>query len=468
MLKEYNTIQYQILYAMQKIKTLITLSFAAITFFACVTHKKIQAKPVSPLIGNSTNVVNSVVNPVFTIDSLLNNAALKGAQVGICIADASNGNNLVQYQADKYFIPASNMKLLTCYAAMRYLGDSLTAFRYVNKGDDSIELEPNGDPTFLLSDFPVQPAFNFLKQQKKIVITTQNWKDAALGAGWAWDDYTEDYMAERSCMPIYGNVATFAYKKVMPAYFQNNISNPYRINSRFYTIKRSIGDNSFEMLPAYKEIRELQVPFFTQQKNLLSQLLSDTLQVSVGEANFKLNRLPDVQTVKSQATDSMLKIMMHRSDNFFAEQSLLMVSNELLGEMNDKKIIAKLLESDFAALPQKPKWVDGSGLSRYNLITPADLVAVLQQMKTNFGMARIAAILPTANAGTLSGHYKNFAGNLLAKTGTLSNHVSISGFVTTASGKPIIFSVLVNNHVSSAAAVRNVVEKYLTAYIQSN
>jgi D-alanyl-D-alanine carboxypeptidase/D-alanyl-D-alanine-endopeptidase (penicillin-binding protein 4) len=96
------------------------------------------------------------------------------------------------------------------------------------------------------------------------------------------------------------------------------------------------------------------------------------------------------------------------------------------------------------------------------------LVAVLQQMKTIFGMARIAAILPTANAGTLSGHYKNFAGNLLAKTGTLSNHVSISGFVTTASGKPIIFSVLVNNHVSSAAAVRNVVEKYLTAYIQSN
>jgi D-alanyl-D-alanine carboxypeptidase/D-alanyl-D-alanine-endopeptidase (penicillin-binding protein 4) len=77
--------------------------------------------------------------------------------------------------------------------------------------------------------------------------------------------------------------------------------------------------------------------------------LSDTLHVSVSEANFKLNRLPDVQTIKSQATDSILKIMMHRSDNFFAEQSLLLVSNELLGEMNDKNIIAKLLESDFAA-----------------------------------------------------------------------------------------------------------------------
>ncbi|RWZ83869.1 MAG: hypothetical protein EO766_17485 [Hydrotalea sp. AMD] len=451
---------------LQKLQSLLIIFFAVIGFTACITHKKIQASPTHAAADIQQTIITQTANP---LDSLLNNPALKGAQAGICIAPADSGNYWLQYQADKYFIPASNMKLFTCYAAMQYLGDSLTALRYVDKGNGTVEVEPNGDPSFLVSDFAVQPVFQFLQQQKNILITTANWKDEPLGAGWAWDDYTEDYMAERSAMPVYGNVAKFTYGGVMPACFENKINNPYQIRSRFYAIKRGIGNNNFEMIPSGREIKSIQVPFFTAQNGLLAQLLTDTLHVPVSESNFTLNRLlPDVQRIHSQPTDSLLKIMMHRSDNFFAEQSLLMVGNELLGEMNDKKIINHLLQTDFANLPQKPKWVDGSGLSRYNLVTPADLVTVLQKMKSSFGMARLSAILPSANAGTLSGYYKPFAGNLLAKTGTLSNHVSISGYVTTASGKPIVFSVLVNNHVSSAAAVRRAVESYLTAYIRSH
>ena len=71
-----------------------------------------------------------------------------------------------------------------------------------------------------------------------------------------------------------------------------------------------------------------------------------------------------------------VKTMMHRSDNFFAEQSLLMVSNKLLDVMNDEKIIDTLLKTDFKDLPQKPGWVDGSGLSQYNLFTPQDFVTI--------------------------------------------------------------------------------------------
>ncbi|RTL52714.1 MAG: hypothetical protein EKK39_06370 [Sphingobacteriales bacterium] len=451
---------------LQRLQTFLTIVIAITWFSSCITHKKIQAAPANNAIIPQNTITTQTIDP---FDSLLENPALKGAQVGICIANADSGNYLFQYQADKYFIPASNMKLLTCYAAMQYLGDSLTALRYVDKGYGTIEVEPNGDPTFLISDFANQPVYQFLKQQKNILITTTNWKDNALGAGWAWDDYTEDYMAERSAMPVYGNVATFTYGKVEPAYFQDKVINPTHILSRFYAIKRNLCSNHFEMIPSGREMHSVQVPFFTAQTGLLEQLLTDTLHVPVTESNFTLSRLPDdVQRIHSQPTDSLLKIMMHRSDNFFAEQSLLMVSNELLGEMNDKKIISKLLETDFATLPQKPKWIDGSGLSRYNLITPADLVTVLQKMKSSFGMTRISAIFPSANAGTLSGYYQPFSGNLFAKTGTLSNHLAISGYVTTASGKPIVFSVLVNNHVSSATAVRRAVENYLTAFIRSH
>jgi len=153
--------------------------------------------------------------------------------------------------------------------------------------------------------------------------------------------------------------------------------------------------------------------------------------------------------------------MMHRSDNFFAEQSLLMVSNELLGVMKDAKIIDTLLKTDFRDLPQKPKWVDGSGLSRYNLFTPQDFVFILSKMKTEFGMDRVKNILPTGNEGTLEGRFVADSNYIFAKTGTLSGVVALSGFLYTHKNKLLIFSVLVNNHTTSAAEVRRAVERFI-------
>jgi D-alanyl-D-alanine carboxypeptidase/D-alanyl-D-alanine-endopeptidase (penicillin-binding protein 4) len=157
--------------------------------------------------------------------------------------------------------------------------------------------------------------------------------------------------------------------------------------------------------------------------------------------------------------------MMHRSDNFFAEQTLLMVSNETLGYMSDEKMIDSLLKTDYKTMPQKPKWVDGSGLSRYNLVTPQDFVWLLNKMKQEFSWQRITTILPTGNQGTLAGYYKNYVGKIYAKTGTLSNNVALSGFITTNSGKPLIFSILVNNHQASAGAIRRTVERFLSGII---
>jgi D-alanyl-D-alanine carboxypeptidase/D-alanyl-D-alanine-endopeptidase (penicillin-binding protein 4) len=109
--------------------------------------------------------------------------------------------------------------------------------------------------------------------------------------------------------------------------------------------------------------------------------------------------------------------------------------------------------------------LDGSGLSRYNLISPQDFVFVLEKMKNEFDWKRITTILPTGNDGTLSGYYKNYAGKIYAKTGTLSNNVSLSGYIITNKGKQLIFSVQVNNHQTSATAIRRAVEKFLTTII---
>ena len=397
---------------------------------------------------------------------ILTNAGFAPAHIGISLYDPATQQYLYNYQGDKMFVPASNTKLFTCYAAMKYLGDSLIGLRYVDKGNGTIEAEGNGDPSFLHPDFTNQPVFNLLKKQKTILLTDENWKDNALGAGWAWDDYNSDYMADRTSMPIYGNLVKFKQAgafKAEPSYFQKPLEEAAANAKGSFSIKREFGSNVFTIKPSSNKFSATDIPFYTTGNQLIIQLMNDTLKTKVEQVHFKIDRLPDVVKVYSQPTDSLLKIMMHRSDNFFAEQILLMVSNEKLSVMNDAMIIDTLLKADFKNLPQKPKWVDGSGLSRYNLISPQDFVWVLTQMKNEFKWERIKEILPTGGEGTLSSSYKNYAGRIYAKTGTLSNHIALSGYIKTKKGKQLIFSVLVNAHQTNAANIRKGVEKFITA-----
>ncbi len=138
-----------------------------------------------------------------------------------------------------------------------------------------------------------------------------------------------------------------------------------------------------------------------------------------------------------------------------------MASNEHLGFMSDEKIIDTLLKTDLKDVPQKPRWVDGSGLSRYNLFTPMDFVHILNKLKNEFGWERIKNILPTGGTGTLSSYYKKEAGFIYAKTGTLSNNCALSGYIITKKGRFLIFSVLANSYISAATPVRRAVERFL-------
>ena len=404
---------------------------------------------------------------------VLKDSSLLTAHIGISIYEPGENKYWYNYNGEKYFVPASNIKIPTCYAAMKYLEDSLVgvkATEYAGK----IYINASADPTLLHPEFKNQPVFDFLKKvDKEIWASDYGWKDDALGSGWSWNDYSEEYMTERSALPVFGNVIRFSGKKDDFIYFPKNVSasTKFQIRSRdgakgfIDEVRREFQTNFFTININGKELREVKVPFLTSG-DLAFKLLADTLKKIIIGPNYPpaISFEPETfikYNIHSQPTDSLLKPMMHRSDNFFAEQTLLMVSNEKLGYMNDAKIIDSILKTDFKDLPQKPRWVDGSGLSRYNLFTPQDFVAILDKMQNEFGMNRIKEIFATGGEGTISSYYKTDSGFIYAKTGTLSGVVALSGFLTTKKGKQLLFSVLVNNHLASATAVRKAVEKFI-------
>jgi serine-type D-Ala-D-Ala carboxypeptidase/endopeptidase (penicillin-binding protein 4) len=393
--------------------------------------------------------------------------ALQSAHIGISVYDPATKKYLYNYQSTKSFIPASNTKLFTCYAAMKYLGDSLVAARYVAEGNE-VRIQATGDPTFLHSSFKEQPLLKFLQQPsvKSIYINTA-FQSQSFGRGWAWDDYTEGYMAERDPFPMYGNVARFIVEadtlRTIPPYIKSLVGGE-PVKNQPWKIDRYLGRQFYVLTPGKgTKAKEKSITMSMERGAFAHRLLSDTLhkQVLVDEEDFPASAM----VIHSQPTDSMLKMMMHNSDNFFAEQSLLMVSQQKLGAMNDRKVIDTLLKTDYAQLPQPPQWVDGSGLSRYNLFSPNDFVWLLSKMKDDFTFDRVKEILPGANEGTLEGRYKGYEGRIFAKTGTLSNNVALSGYVITKKNKQLIFSILVNNHGTSAATVRNAMEKFVTSII---
>ncbi len=400
---------------------------------------------------------------------VLSHNALTAAHVGICIFEPSTNSYWYEYQADKYFVPASNTKIPTCYAAMKYLGDSLVGMWYTRSAH-AISVEPNGDPTFLLPEFKNQPMLDFLmKSKREVFINIEDWKSEPLGSGWSWNDFQEPYMAERSILPMYGNTIRFSGKQngldIVPRAVVDSLALDTIKNDTYVReVERSRSGNRFKAYFGEERGANVVRTFDTENGFIIEKLLTDTLKLDVHVYNspgLTPNNRANREKIKTQPTDSLLKPMMHRSDNFFAEQTLLMVSNEKLGFMNDAKIIDSLLKTDFSDLPQKPRWVDGSGLSRYNLFTPQDFVAILNKMNKEFGMERIKVILPTGGEGTISSYYKADSGYVYGKTGTLSGVVAFSGFLYTRKGKLLIFSTLVNNHQASATDIRRAVEKFL-------
>ena len=407
---------------------------------------------------------------------LIRDSAISPGFIGISIYEPAVNKYWYNYNATKYFTPASNTKLFSLYAGLKYLGDSLPGIQYTTI-NDTVFVLPTGDPTLLHPDFTDQPVAGFLKNAHlPIIFSSANWKVEKFGPGWAWDDYNDDYMAERNALPVYGNLMTVNFKhadsKDTARLYQLDLLSPTAIFNeiRYHPdntlsntlIKRQPDNNNLDVFFSQRKTSfQKQIPFITNGISTALQILHAAYPMVNSAKSIWKGNLSAYKMIRSRPSDSLFRPMMHNSDNFFAEQTLLMVSNIRLGYMNQKDIIDTILANDLHDIPQLPKWVDGSGLSRYNLFSPQSFIYILNKMRNEFGWHRLSLILPAGGEGTLRSYYKNDSSFIHAKTGTLSNNCSLSGFLLTHKGKLLIFSILANHYQTGATPVRRAVERFL-------
>ena len=142
----------------------------------------------------------------------------------------------------------------------------------------------------------------------------------------------------------------------------------------------------------------------------------------------------------------ILKEMMLVSDNFLAEQILWMVSDKLFQTLDNERTVEHLLKTSLADLPDQPKWVDGSGLSRHNLITPRSLIRLFEKLLELLPQDQLEEYLAIGGkSGTLKNTFQAAAPYIFAKTGSMSHSYNLAGMVKTKSGKTYAFAFMNSN-----------------------
>ena len=395
---------------------------------------------------------------------------------GFSLYDLESGTELSAYNADRLFVPASNVKLLTFYVANRILGNMAPAVFY-QRSAERYEVWGTGYPLTLHPEFLTEDMVTPWLRQTELPVTI-NFPPAETdlpryGSGWSWDDYNGGYVFERSTFPMFGNRLFIQNQEIAKTGRNRIFSSPPNFINQLQLnpgqrrrINREESGNNFTVRPNY--LSRSGSPL--QRSVRLSPFwMVNELNAAVPGLDATLERKdyppPEaLRTYEVTLPDTVYRRFLQNSDNYLAEQLLLTAAAKRYGRPDEEAIIDYAVDTLFPPLGiENLRWADGSGLSRYSLVTPRHLTTLLIALEKEVGRKRMTNLLPEGGTnGTLERRFDGAREPYVwAKTGTLSGVTCLSGYVRTKTGRWLAFSFLHNNFVQSSRNYYAEMEKIL-------
>ena len=395
-----------------------------------------------------------------SLDNLVRwNPIFAEGHTGFSICDLESGDQLYGYNAERYFVPASNTKLLTFYVAQQLLGNRAPGMYYRQHGDTT-EVWGTGYPLLLHPNFAEVDELATLLRSLDGTLRL-NFPDGETppryGAGWSWDDYNFGYVYERSTLPVYGNRLYLDYYPpesdapvglygVPPQVVSTLIQDA----SQRRTIDRREGNNQFTVNDRFYDRRNfpLERPLTITPEVTAGQLATAFPDLTVTTGTQPRPPADELKTAYVGLPDTVYRKFLQDSDNYLAEQLILMAAAKRYGWSDEETFFDYAVDTLFRQIQLGDlRYADGSGLSRYNLLKPRQLTQLLTVMAKQMGPDRLAALLPAGGvSGTLENRFDNrFETYVWAKTGTLSGVTCVSGLLRCRSGRWMAFSFMHNN-----------------------
>lgn len=478
---------------LRRIRTFLIL-FASFLLMSCAATLKQAAKPkMNERLADA-------------IDKIIDIPELSNAMVGIMVQSLETGEILYEKNAHTVFMPASNEKIPTSVAALLNFGpDFQYATEIATNGtiQDSVLLGDlivigSGDPTIGYrfceqedSCFAFASWIDSLKKKgiKKIagnIIGIDDvFDDEFIGYGWTVDNLPYSYSAEIGGLIFNENYATVKVfydstsKKIVTHIFPDigylRIKNNCLLGektdvefNRYYLSNELELKGTISPARAWRRNVSVHNPTLYFVTALKKELEKQHIMVE-GES-LDGDEVPELKNDSlmtplfvhySDSLKNILRILLKESQNLYAE-SLVKLLGHHFGETGSfaegKKVIQNTLQR-FGLQAEGFQYMDGSGLSRYNYISPAYLVKILRHIYFHpFGEV-FRQCLPIAGVdGTIGYRMKGTAaqGRIFAKTGTISNVRCLSGYAFTKDGEPLVFSTMFNNFLCPVHVVLDV------------
>jgi D-alanyl-D-alanine carboxypeptidase/D-alanyl-D-alanine-endopeptidase (penicillin-binding protein 4) len=466
---------------------------APFVLFAAACYRPPPRIAPPPLSGVSTASLQK------NIDQVLASPSLARGTWGILVKSASRDDTLYTLNAERLMTPASTLKVVTLAVAAERLGwdfrfrTELLRTGIVRDGvlHGDLIVRGFGDPTLDNWDGAADRLFDDwatrLRQlgvrtvAGRIIGDDDAFEDDGLGNGWAWDDLGSSYATAVSALQFNENSVQIVVRAGATAGERPQIE--VRPESARVSVRNLLATTIASLPPVVSVrrlppsamvevrgtvpagsaplVRSVSVPnptlyFATAFRDALfrNEIDVNGPAVDVDDLDERpreadATRLAEV--VSAPLTD-VAQTMMKLSQNLFAETLLKALGMQVggIGSAEAGLDVVREVLTSWGVSTGELFMVDGSGLSRYNLVTPAALVRVLDHIyRADAQRDRFVKTLPRAGVdGTLAERMKEGPAfqNATAKTGSFSNARGIAGYVRGIKGEPLIFVILANNY----------------------
>jgi D-alanyl-D-alanine carboxypeptidase/D-alanyl-D-alanine-endopeptidase (penicillin-binding protein 4) len=388
-------------------------------------------------------------------------AELRGVLVGAAAMDAS-GQLLFGRNADERMIPASNQKVLTgAYSLARLGADRRIQTRFW-KIPGGVIIDAPGDPTITRDD--LLRAKEALKLEKGGDVLIRAAFDPGAPPSWEWDDLPWYYA------PV---ITAFTYDR---SAFEAKTSGgrldpiPSELDIRIVRTRTS-GSRKIDFNRWTREL-SVQGALPTEEASLGRLAMPDPSGAAArllgGRAGVFRDEPPSREpdfVLTSVPVAKIVQDCLEPSDNMAAEHLLLMAaaSEGALSPGQEYAQAAGRMRAFFVAegmgAEDDLRPIDGSGLSRHNLVTPSVILRAHRWAEGRFGPVW-EKCLAAPGEGTLGTRLKGtvFAG----KTGTINAVSTLSGLLSAARpGSPRYVCVFLNNALAPARVLRQVQDAFI-------
>jgi D-alanyl-D-alanine carboxypeptidase/D-alanyl-D-alanine-endopeptidase (penicillin-binding protein 4) len=429
------------------------------------------------------------------IDALLPDSLFPPSQVSILVVSLQTGETLYELNSALAITPASNQKLLTAAAALTTLGPTyqFPTLAFIDTTvSPSVFLRGGGDPLLSTQDLDSLAGLiaSHLPPGKSwtVIGDVSLFDDLEKGSGWCWDDDPDPTAMRISPLSLNGN--TIRIRALAGARAGDSVRLEAIPPTSYisWDNEACTTDSAHSKLEISRNWREGSNQIIVRGGiSVADSVKEETLDIE-GAAWYTLTVFKEclahrgvicsglaVDTIPAHATsvaqishglDSILVYMIGTSDNLSAENLLKTLAVNRWGKPGTASagaVVVKEVLQGFGVDTNRVVIADGSGVSRYNLISARTLIRILAALDARKDLRDLwRRSFPLAGVtGTLSGRMKNTpaAGSLLGKTGTLEGVSSLSGYVSTADGEPLAFSIIMEHFPTSSRPYRLVQDR---------